>query len=176
VRPSGDKWRPSIGKVGEWYVESWDLQGCSPCLCRLRTDVLAPTSKYWMYRVHVDDMHPVSLVAFYRQMFGFLHYFIGWLRRESRYGPTDQTDIMLRIVSGTLFLRSSDSVQLCERLMNGCYALTTWDTYGCDHTPTEWMRVVCRSGFSLQGVHWFKSLRLSDMSNRLFRGSLHIIN
>jgi hypothetical protein len=32
--------------VEEWYVESQHLQGCSPCLCRLRTDGLAVTSKY----------------------------------------------------------------------------------------------------------------------------------
>jgi hypothetical protein len=36
----------SVGKVGEWCVESWHLQDCSPRLCRLMTDVLAPVSKY----------------------------------------------------------------------------------------------------------------------------------
>jgi hypothetical protein len=39
--PLGGKWRPLVGKVGEWYVESQHLQGCSPHLCRLRTDALA---------------------------------------------------------------------------------------------------------------------------------------
>jgi hypothetical protein len=38
-----------------------------------------------------------------------------------------------------------------------------------DHTRTEHgNRVACWSGFPLQGVHRFKSPRLSDMSNRLF--------
>jgi hypothetical protein len=37
---------PSIGKVGECDVESRHLQGCSPHLCRLMTDGLAPASKY----------------------------------------------------------------------------------------------------------------------------------
>jgi hypothetical protein len=37
---------PSVGMVGEWCVESWCLQDCSPCMCRLRTDGLAPVSKY----------------------------------------------------------------------------------------------------------------------------------
>jgi hypothetical protein len=38
-----------------------------------------------------------------------------------------------------------------------------------DHTRTErGKRVVCWSGFPLQGVHRFESPRLSDMSNRLF--------
>jgi hypothetical protein len=59
-------------------------------------------------------MGPVSLVAYCRQMFDFLHYFIGWLRRETGYGPVDQTDDVLWIVSGALFLKSNDSVELCR--------------------------------------------------------------
>jgi hypothetical protein len=38
------------------------LGGCSPCLCQLRTDGLAPASKYGMYRSHARDMGSVSLV------------------------------------------------------------------------------------------------------------------
>jgi hypothetical protein len=38
-----------------------------------------------------------------------------------------------------------------------------------NHTRTErGKRVACWSSFFLQGVHRFKSPRLSDMSNRLF--------
>jgi hypothetical protein len=48
-------------------------------------------------------MGPVNLVAYYRQMFGFLHYFIGWLGRETGYGPTDQSVDVLWILSGALF-------------------------------------------------------------------------
>jgi hypothetical protein len=46
ARPLGGKWRPLVGKVGEWCVKSWHLQGCSPRLHLLRTDGLAPMSKY----------------------------------------------------------------------------------------------------------------------------------
>jgi hypothetical protein len=35
---------PSVEKVGESDVKSRHLQDCSPRLCRLRTDELAPTS------------------------------------------------------------------------------------------------------------------------------------
>jgi hypothetical protein len=42
-------------------------------------------------------------------MFSFLHCFIGWFGRETRYGLTDQSVGVLWIVSGALFLRSSDS-------------------------------------------------------------------
>jgi hypothetical protein len=49
-RPRGalrGKWRQLVGKVGEWYVAaSRHLQDCSPHLCRLRIDELAPMSKY----------------------------------------------------------------------------------------------------------------------------------
>jgi hypothetical protein len=66
-------------------------------------------------------MGPVSLIACCRQIFGFLHCFIGWLERETRYRPTDWSVGVLWIVSGALFLGSSDSVQLCRRLMKGCH-------------------------------------------------------
>jgi hypothetical protein len=46
VGPLGEKWRSSIEKVGEWFMERQHLHGCSLCLCQLRTDGLAPASKY----------------------------------------------------------------------------------------------------------------------------------
>jgi hypothetical protein len=144
VRPLGGKGRQPVGNVGEWCVESRHLQGCSPHLCRLRTDGLSPTSKHWTSRSHAGDMGLVSLVAYRQQMFGFLHCFIGWLRRETGYGPADRPADMLRIVLEALFLGSSDSVQRCQRLTKGCYALSA-----------------CWLGFPLQGVHRFKSPWLS---------------
>jgi hypothetical protein len=45
------------------------------------------------------------------------------------------------------------------------------------HTRIEHgKRVVCWSGFPLQGVHQFELPRLSYMSNRLSRDSLHVAN
>jgi hypothetical protein len=38
--------RPSVGKDGDGDVENWHLQGGSPSVCQLRTDGLAPASKY----------------------------------------------------------------------------------------------------------------------------------
>jgi hypothetical protein len=55
-------------------------------------------------------MDPASLVAYCRQLFGFLHCFIGWLRRENGYKPVDRSADVLWIVSEALFLRSNDSV------------------------------------------------------------------
>jgi hypothetical protein len=46
LRPGGAFRGKGRQLVGEWYVESQHLQGCSPNLCRLRTDGLVPVSKY----------------------------------------------------------------------------------------------------------------------------------
>jgi hypothetical protein len=121
VGPLGGKWRPSAGKVREWYAQSRHLQGCSLCLCLLRTNGLAPVSKYWTYRSHASDMGLVSLVVYCRQIFDFLHCFIAWLGREARYEPIDRSVGVLWIVSEALFLRSSDSIQLRRWLMEGCH-------------------------------------------------------
>jgi hypothetical protein len=48
-------------------VASQHLQGCNPCLCQLRTDGLAPASKYLTYQSHASDMGPVNLVVGCRQ-------------------------------------------------------------------------------------------------------------
>jgi hypothetical protein len=68
---------------------------------------------------------------------------------------------------------SSQVQWICSNLLT-----TVWKADMCgpreirmvvDHTWTEReKRVACWSGFSLHGVHRFKSPRLSDMSNRLF--------
>jgi hypothetical protein len=85
VGPLGGKGRQLVGKVGEWYVASRYLQGCSHHLCRLRADELAPVSKYWTYRSHTGDMGPISLVAYCRQMFG-LSALLQWLCWERNWG------------------------------------------------------------------------------------------
>jgi hypothetical protein len=113
-----DSW---LGMSGSRYVASRHLQGCSPRLCRLRIIRLAPVSKYWTYRSHAGDIGPVNLAVCCWWMFNFLHCFIGWLERETGYGPVDRSVGMLWIVSRALFLGSSDFVQLCRWLMEGCH-------------------------------------------------------
>jgi hypothetical protein len=75
----------------------------------------------WLPRASIERidrmllfMVPASLVADYRQMFGFLHYFIGWLGRETGYRLMDWSAGVLWIVLGAPFLGSSDSVQCCR--------------------------------------------------------------
>jgi hypothetical protein len=76
----------------------------------------------------------------------------------------------LAIMSGALFLRSSrvrpTLLVICERLSRTGTARRkrTPDVFGF-----AWEAYVpCWSDFPLQGVHRFESLRLSDISNRLF--------
>jgi hypothetical protein len=121
----GDSW---LGRSGSGYVVNRHLQGCSPRLCRLRTVRFAPVTKYWTYQSHISDMGPVNIVACCWWMLGFLHCFIGWLGRETGYGPADRSVGVLWIVSEALFLGSSDYVQLCWWLMKGCHVrgLPAW--------------------------------------------------
>jgi hypothetical protein len=49
------------------------------------------------------------------------HCFIGWLGRETGYGPVGRSAGVLWIVSGAPFLRSSGPAQLCWRHVKGCH-------------------------------------------------------
>jgi hypothetical protein len=119
--PLGGKWRPSIVKVGEWYVESRHLQSGSPFLCRLRTDGLTPASKYWMYWSHAGDMGPVTLVVF-SSTDVWLKRTVSMvvLREKLRWVPR-ATQSGGEVESRALFLRSSESIQLCWVGIKGCH-------------------------------------------------------
>jgi hypothetical protein len=169
VGPLGGKCR-TIGWEGRGVVlASRHLQGDSPYLCQLRTDGLAPVSEYWTYRSHAGDMGSVNLVTYYRQMLDFHYCFNDCVGRETgwrTYGSLSRVGGCV----GSPFIRSSRVhpilMMACERLPRTCTAHRkhmwgirglTWEAY-----------VSCVSGFPLQGVHWFESPWLSDMSNCLF--------
>jgi hypothetical protein len=94
-------------------VESWHLQGCSPRLCQLRTDGLAPQASI----ERTDRMlviwpsKPSSMSSIDAWLCPYC--FIGWLGRETGYGPVDRSANVSWIVSGAHFLRSSGLAQLC---------------------------------------------------------------
>jgi hypothetical protein len=157
---------PSIRKAGECDVVSRHLQGCSPHLCRLRTDGLAPMTKYWTYRSHAGDMGPVSLVVCHRQNLG-LSILLHWLAWERNWAWTHRSvsrcaaDYVRSPFSReqwdpSKFVGVSRKVAMCWPCEIPMVMDYTWTECG--------MRVVCWSGFPLQGVHWFKSPQLSDMS------------
>jgi hypothetical protein len=111
-----------------------------------------------------------KIVVGHRQELGLRPCFIGWLGREAECGPADRSPGVLWIVSGALFLRSSEIYPNLsaphERLprtgtarrkrTSGVHGLA-WEAY-----------VSCWSDFLLQGVYRFESPRLSNMSSRLF--------
>jgi hypothetical protein len=121
--------------VGEWYVKSRHLQGYNPHLCWLRTDGLASTSKYWTYRSHAGVMGPVSLVASCQSKLAFSqlpHWLLWerswvWTRRSDGHRVVDCSQTEQGKTQPTRHTLPTKSV---DDFMKGCYALTTWDTYG----------------------------------------------
>jgi hypothetical protein len=60
-------------------------------MCRSRTDGLAPTIKYWMYRSNAGDMGPVSLVVVCQQKLVFFP-LPHWLLLEGSWIRTHGSD------------------------------------------------------------------------------------
>jgi hypothetical protein len=110
----------------------------------------------------------------------------GWVTQQS------WTNVWLKrtasmIVLGVLFLGSSEFATrtrgplsraqrwsreqwICPTLLGQRERLPRTGTAHSKRTRD----VSCWSGFPLQGIHRFKSPQLSDMSNRLSRGRLHV--
>jgi hypothetical protein len=67
------------------------------------------------------------------------------------------------------FLRAVTLFNDVDDIVKGCCALTVWDMYGL-RPYANWVWDTCGVlvRFPLQSVHRSESLRLSDMSNRLF--------
>jgi hypothetical protein len=151
--PLVGKWRPSVGKVREWYVASRHLQGCSPRLCHLRTDGLTPVSKYWTYQSHADVYRPSKSSSWLPTVaWLYPHCFIGWLMRETGYGPIDRSADMLWIVLGAFFSGVVTLLNSVDDYMKGCYMWTTWDTYGLGpYMGWAWKSCGVLVGFSPAG-------------------------
>jgi hypothetical protein len=115
-------------------------------------------------------MGPVSLVVGHRQELG-LRPLLHWLARERNWVRTHRS-VSRRVVDciGSPFSQEqwdpSKSVGVSQKVdvcgpREICMVL--------NHTRTDHeKRVACWSDFPLQGVHRFKSPRLSDMSNHFF--------
>jgi hypothetical protein len=123
---------------------------------------------------HTDHMlvfmGPVSLVAYHRQKLG-LSLLLQWLAWERNWVQTcgsvswHAVDCVRSPFSREQW-DSSKSVDVLRRVATcGLCEIRMV----VDHTRTEHGKLVaCWSGFPLHGLHRFESLRLSDMSNRLF--------
>jgi hypothetical protein len=150
---------PSVGKVGEWYIESRHLRGCSIRLCRLSTNGLGPVSKYWTYRSHAGVMGPVRLVA-WRQQRVALPSLVQWLPQERNWVWTRGS--ASHHAMDCVWSPFSQEQWLCPSLlMTSRKVARRWPReirMVWDHTQIEHgMRVACWSGFPLQGVHRFES-------------------
>jgi hypothetical protein len=127
----GGKWRPSVGKVGEWYVDSRHLQDCSPCLSRLRTDGLAPASKYWTYRSHAGVYESSKSSSRRQQMLGFAP-------TASLVGLWEKLGMDSWISQPTccglcrepFFTGAVTLLNFVDDYVKGRYMWTTWDMYG----------------------------------------------
>jgi hypothetical protein len=155
----GGKWRLPVGKVGEWYVKSRHLQGCSPRLSRLMTDRLAPVSKYWTYRSHTGvygHSKPSSLLLTDVWLSLLLH----WLTRERNWVRA-RGSVSRRAVNcvGSPFSREQ---WLCPALLMTC----EWLLY-MDHMRYVWSWTIHRlSVESVLHVGWVFPYRVYIDSNR----------
>jgi hypothetical protein len=161
VRPLGGKYRTICWEGRGVVLASRHLQGCSPRLCWLRTNGLAPASKYWTYRSHDGDMGPVSLVAYHQQKLdlSILLHWLAWKRNWVR-------------THGSVSRRAMDYVRSPNLSMTR-ERLPRTGTAHRKHTPgvcgLAWEAYVsCWLDFLQHGVHRFESPQLSNMSNRLF--------
>jgi hypothetical protein len=142
-KPLGVKWRSPIGKVRDWYVESRHLKGCSPRLCRLMTDGLTPTSKYWIYRSHTGvygpskpinlpstegDFTPTASMAGSREKLG----------TDPRIGQPS----CCALCREPFFLGAVTLSIAVDDDAKGWYMWTTWDTYGLG-PYADWAWNVC---------------------------------
>jgi hypothetical protein len=151
----------------DWITwdRAWLLGGCSPRLCRLRTDGLAPASKYWKYQSHAGDMGPVSLVAC-RQQRVALPPLLQWLSWERNWVRTYRSASRRAVDC----VRSSFSQKqwLCPSLLSTSRKVAMRWPHARPYADWAWNACDVLVRFPLQGVHRFESPRLSDMSNRLF--------
>jgi hypothetical protein len=123
-----------------------------------------------MYQSHVGDMGPVSLVAIVNRCLT-LPPLLHWLAREKKYmqtrGSVSRCDV--NCVGSPFSQEQWPCLTLLTTLRRVAICGPCEIHMVLDHTRTEREKhVACWSGFPLQGVHQFESLRLSDMSNHLF--------
>jgi hypothetical protein len=112
-------------------MESRHLQGCSARLCRLRTNELVLTSKYWTYRSHAGvygSSKPSSLST----TEAWLKLTASLVNSGEKLG-TDPRSVSQRAVDyvgSPFFSGAVGSVQICYWFVKDCYTFTVWDTYG----------------------------------------------
>jgi uncharacterized membrane protein len=169
LRPAGSlrcKVETAVGKVREWCVASWHLQGCSPHLS-VKDRWIGPMSKYWTYWSHAGDMGPISLVACssidvcLKRTASMVV-----LAEKLRWVP-QTTQPGWEVESGAHFLESSESIQLCWVSVKGCHVRKP-PIGSLRGAYMDWRGKRTRTGMGIT-----VTLRYGEP---LFRGSLHVAN
>jgi hypothetical protein len=74
------------------------------------------------------------------------------------------------------FLGAMALLNSVDDYVKGCCALIAWDMCGLGpYADWAWDPCGVLVGFPLQGVHWFESPQLLDMSNRLFAADRRLL-
>jgi hypothetical protein len=164
--PLGESGGSSVGKDEESDVERRYLQDSSIHLCWIRIDRSAFVSKYWTYWSHTGDISSVNwCILFVNRCLTFSTTSMAVYGRGTEWGLTNLSADVLWIRTGAFF---SQEQWLYPTLLDQCERLSCT---AC----REHVRVVCII-FLLYDVHRFKSLWLSDISNRLSYVNQHMIN
>jgi hypothetical protein len=131
VRFLGGKWRPSVGNVREWHVESQHLQSYSLRLCRLRTDVLVPASKYWTYQSHAG-VYELSKPSIWLSIEGWLFSTASLAVLGEKLGtdPWIGQPSYCGLYREPFFSGAVDLLKSVDDFTKGCYMWIMWDTHG----------------------------------------------
>jgi hypothetical protein len=153
VGPSGGKWRPLVGKVGEWYVAGRHLQSCSPRLCGSMTDGLAPVGKYWTYWSHAGvygPSKPSSRLSTEAWLFPTASLSI--VGEKLGTDPRIGQSVRCGLCREPFFSGIVDLFKSIDDCAKGCYMWTMWDTYGLG-PYVDWAWIACDVlvGFSPAG-------------------------
>jgi hypothetical protein len=133
-RPDGTfRWKAEdrqLGKTGSVMWKGGTSKDVAPCLCRLRTDRLAPTSMYWTYWSQAGILGPISLVACHQHRVTLLPplQWLSWERNgtDPWIGQPSCCELGREpFFSGAVALSIA-----VDDFVNGCYMQTAWDMYG----------------------------------------------
>jgi hypothetical protein len=164
-----EKWRPSVEKNGEWYMESCHLQVYSPRLCRLRTDRLAPRASIERTdRILIYGPSKPSSLSSTEAWLNPTTLLVGLGEKLGMYPLIGQL-VYCGLCQEPFFSGAVESVQIYRWLVKGCYAWTTWDTYG--RWPyVDWAWKVCGVlvGFSPAGCTSIRIVVTLEYEYRLF--------
>jgi hypothetical protein len=137
------KWRQLVGKVGEWYVANWHLQGGRPRLCWLRNVGLAPHKQVLNVpiacRWYGPDK-PSSRMSIEAWLFPTAPWAV--VGKKLGIDPRIDQSSCCGLCWEPFFSSAVDLFKSVDDHTKGCYVWTAWDMYG--HRPyADWAWKAC---------------------------------